>query len=190
MIRQNYGDMFVEARERLYDRPVKSAESAIISEMKHFYQMARANGWMPETAKMKYVFSFIDNDILTTQRNLSLKEQLDNHITELTTLKESDLCGSSAIDERMFVSTIHKAKGLEFDNVVVFDMVDSRMPSYFNRNDYKGMAEDARKLYVAMSRARKRLVITCCKTRKVSGNVIPQHITRFLEPVLHLFEKD
>lgn len=190
MIRQNYGDMFVEARERLYDRPAKSAESAIVSEMKHFYRMARANGWMSETAKMKYVFSFIDNDILTTQRNLSLKEQLDNHITELSTLKESDLCGSSAIDERMFVSTIHKAKGLEFDNVVVFDMVDSRMPSYFNRNDFKGLAEDARKLYVAMSRARKRLVITCCKTRKVSGNVIPQRITRFLEPVSHLFEKD
>ena len=53
---------------------------------------------------------------------------------------------------------MHKAKGLEFDNVIVFDAADGRYPNAFNKNK-KQDEEDARKFYVAMSRAKRRLYI-------------------------------
>jgi DNA helicase-2/ATP-dependent DNA helicase PcrA len=61
------------------------------------------------------------------------------------------------VTEKIFVSTVHKAKGLEFENVVVFGCVDGVYPFFASKDDPVACQEDARKLYVAMTRARKRL---------------------------------
>jgi DNA helicase-2/ATP-dependent DNA helicase PcrA len=73
----------------------------------------------------------------------------------MSTLKEADLCGSDVLDERVFVTTVHKAKGLEFDDVIVFDAVEGRYPNFYNQDNLRLKAEDARKFYVALSRAKK-----------------------------------
>lgn len=52
--------------------------------------------------------------------------------------------------------TIHKAKGLEFDNVILHDISAHSIP----RDTCRDMSEDARLLYVGMSRAKKRLYLT------------------------------
>jgi DNA helicase-2/ATP-dependent DNA helicase PcrA len=52
--------------------------------------------------------------------------------------------------------TIHKAKGLEFDNVFIYNITNGIFP-HFKSTD---PSEDAKVLYVAMSRARKRVWIT------------------------------
>jgi DNA helicase-2/ATP-dependent DNA helicase PcrA len=73
-------------------------------------------------------------------------------------MKEADLCGSVSMQERIFISTVHKAKGLEFDNVIVYDAVEGKFPSYY-ANSNESQEEEARKFYVAISRAKKRLFI-------------------------------
>lgn len=77
-------------------------------------------------------------------------------------MKEADLCGSASMDERVFVSTVHKAKGLEFDHVIVYDAVEGKFPSAFANSRANGGEEEARKFYVAISRARRRLIINYC----------------------------
>ena len=57
-----------------------------------------------------------------------MAQQLFLHVNEIATLKEADLCGSSVIHEKIFISTIHKAKGLEFDNVIVYDVAEDAIP--------------------------------------------------------------
>lgn len=64
---------------------------------------------------------YLSGEMIDPSREPSLYEQLSNHTMEISTLKEADLCGSSNMKERIFVTTIHKAKGLEFDNVIIFD---------------------------------------------------------------------
>lgn len=189
LLRQRYHELFSTATGRLYDRLQGSGEPAVVAEMKRFYEYLRANGWMGDVPKLDYVFRFLSNDVVEVACEPSLREQLDHHITEINTFKEADLCGSTTIDDRIFVTTIHKAKGLEFDNVMVFDVVDGRLPSFFNQNNPKGMAEDARKLYVAMSRARRRLVITYAKTRLVGRDQKPQQLSRFLQSVRSMFRE-
>lgn len=100
---------------------------------------------------------FIKSEVVNNQLEPSLNEQLSHHIIDLNTYKEADLCDSSIVKENIFVATVHKAKGLEFENVIVYGCVDGIYPYYKNNNNPLAKKEDARKLYVAMSRAKKRL---------------------------------
>jgi DNA helicase-2/ATP-dependent DNA helicase PcrA len=57
------------------------------------------------------------------------------------------------------ISTAHSAKGLEWDVVYIPNFVKGHMPSAFAR-DHDGMEEEKRVLYVAVTRPRKKLVLT------------------------------
>ena len=89
---------------------------------------------------------------------------------DINTYKEADLCddsiNSAIVTEKIFVSTVHKAKGLEFENVVVFGCVDGVYPFFASKDDPVACQEDARKLYVAMTRAKKRLCLLTFEKRK------------------------
>lgn len=187
ILRRNYEESFSVGHGRLYERGQNNGEPALVLEMRRFYKQMIDEGRMRYVAKIEYVFRFLADDVVDTKRTPSLMEQLSRHITELNTFKEADLCGASAIDERIFVSTIHKAKGLEFDNVIVFDVVDGRIPNYYSLDNEQDMAEDARKLYVAMSRARRRLFVSYRNNNVNVYESKSREISRFLQSVLPMF---
>ncbi len=63
--------------------------------------------------------------------------------------------------------TIHAAKGLEFDVVFVAGCEDGLIPHARSLEEGDGNVEEERRLfYVAITRARKRLVLTACKRRR------------------------
>jgi DNA helicase-2/ATP-dependent DNA helicase PcrA len=129
-----------------------------------------------------------------------LYDLLNDTLAQVERLREADLILG---DERYVISTIHKAKGLEFDCVVIPRCIDDVYPHYFSKRDKnatRAMAEDARLLYVAMTRARRQLVISW-PTRRFP-NVDSRGDTRtglplpdkascrpspFLEPILSCF---
>ena len=114
--------------------------------------------------------------------------QLGRCMMELNTMKEADFCNSRSLEEKVYVTTVHKAKGLEFDNVIVFDAVAGRYPNYHNTHPRQD-AEDARKFYVAMSRAKKRLLIAYSMTRvDFRGMVRQQELTPFMSAILKHFD--
>ena len=78
---------------------------------------------------------------------------------------------------------MHKAKGLEFDNVIVFDAADGRYPNAFNKSK-KQDEEDARKFYVAMSRAKRRLYIAySLQMIDRYGRVHNRELTPFMDAI-------
>lgn len=85
-----------------------------------------------------------------------LKTLLKKRIPEYRYFREADLVTG---DERIVVSTVHKAKGLQFENVVVPECVEGVYP-WWNAETDEARNEDARVLYVAMTRAMKRLILT------------------------------
>ena len=92
---------------------------------------------------------------------------------------------------RVFISTIHKAKGLEFDNVIVYDAVEGRYPNFFHKDDKEQVMEDARKFYVALSRAKKRIVVATSTIRLGYNNEpIARQITPFMSPLLPFFTSE
>jgi DNA helicase-2/ATP-dependent DNA helicase PcrA len=67
----------------------------------------------------------------------------------------SDLAGPPLLDEDwLILSTIHSAKGLEFDAVHVIHAADGMIPSDMATGDDEEIEEERRLLYVAMTRAR------------------------------------
>lgn len=72
----------------------------------------------------------------------------------------SDLAGQPMLDEDYLVlSTIHSAKGMEFDNVYILNVVDGSFPSEFATGRAELVEEERRLLYVAMTRARNELTL-------------------------------
>ena len=90
----------------------------------------------------------------------------DEFIKKLDTLKEL-LKNSSSSNSNISISTIHSAKGLEYDNVFIIDLIDGEFPqkSILNSFDEKLLEEERRLFYVAMTRARKRLFLFTIKER-------------------------
>ena len=90
----------------------------------------------------------------------------DEFIEKLDNLKEL-LKNASSSNSNISISTIHSAKGLEYDNVFIIDLIDGEFPqkSVLNSFDEKLLEEERRLFYVAMTRAKKRLLLFTIKER-------------------------
>ena len=62
--------------------------------------------------------------------------------------------------EHLVLSTIHSAKGLEWDHVYIIGAMDGYFPSLYAGDNTEAMDEELRLLYVAATRARKQLTFT------------------------------
>ena len=87
----------------------------------------------------------------------------ERFITELTLdppHATSDLAGRPTLDEDYLVlSTIHSAKGMEWDTVYVLNVVDGSFPSEFSTGKPELIEEERRLLYVALTRAQNELAV-------------------------------
>jgi DNA helicase-2/ATP-dependent DNA helicase PcrA len=85
----------------------------------------------------------------------------ERFITELTLdppHATGDLAGRPVLDEDYLVlSTVHSAKGMEWDTVYLLNVVDGSFPSEFATGRAELVDEERRLLYVAMTRARNEL---------------------------------
>lgn len=188
-LRQNYQELYLRAASKVYRHDTSVAEPALVSEMKNAYRQLVAHQLIRPMEKLDYIFRFLTDDIIRPADEPSLGVQLSRHIMEINTLKEADLCSSTTINDRIFVTTVHKAKGLEFDNVIIFDAVEGRYPNYYHQQNPRLEAEDARKFYVAMTRAKKRLFVAQSLTRTDWHNQPHERkLTPFMGPIMHYFD--
>lgn len=149
-----YGEIWEKGIDNLY---TPSAPNALSDEIERTCRIFIENGMITgDLRKLNYVRRFIT--IRSANKGNNLRQQLDRMLIELNTFREADLCEGDIVEENIFVTTVHKAKGLEFDNVIVFGAVDGTYPFFASQTEEDKM-EDARKLYVALSRARRRLTV-------------------------------
>ena len=190
--RRNYRDTYLFALSRLYDTDVADTQKpALVTEMLRFYDYAVKEGFVLEVDALPYIVAYLSADMIDAEAEPSLYAQLCSHMMEISTLKEADLCGSGSLGETIFVTTIHKAKGLEFDNVIVFDAIDGRIPNFYSRGNPRQLAEDARKFYVAISRAKRRLYVSQCLHRMDYHNMPHEvFLTPFMKPIAKYFKTE
>lgn len=77
--------------------------------------------------------------------------------------------------------TVHAAKGLEFDAVFITGLEEGLFPHENSMSDRDGMEEERRLMYVAITRARKRLYITHAQTRMLHGQTRYNLRSRFFD---------
>ncbi|MBR3641360.1 MAG: UvrD-helicase domain-containing protein, partial [Oscillibacter sp.] len=94
----------------------------------------------------------------------------------------TDLDAVSASDDCVTLMTIHSAKGLEFPVVYVVGMEEGIFPGN-NILDQDDLEEERRLCYVAMTRAKERLTLLCCRRRTLFGKTGANPPSRFLREI-------
>ena len=94
--------------------------------------------------------------------------------------------------------TVHASKGLEFDCVFITGMEEGLFPHENSMNDFDGLEEERRLMYVAITRARKRLYLSHSQTRMLHGQTrynlksrffdeLPEHTLKWITPARSAF---
>ena len=93
----------------------------------------------------------------------------------------TDLDAATAEDDSaVTLMTVHSSKGLEFDCVFVAGMEETLFPHSNSSHDESGLEEERRLAYVAITRARKKLYLTCAYARQIFGETAANPMSRFV----------
>jgi DNA helicase-2/ATP-dependent DNA helicase PcrA len=125
-------------------------------------QIALAREWYKPHMERMYEHVHMRIGDLDQLELLSSQYQTrERFVTELTLdppQATSDMAGQPLADEDyLVISTIHSAKGMEWDHVYILNVVDGSFPSEFATGKAELIEEERRLLYVAMTRARNEL---------------------------------
>jgi DNA helicase-2/ATP-dependent DNA helicase PcrA len=113
---------------------------------------------------------------------------VEDFLTQLALLTNLDADQDRPVtndDEVLRLSTIHQAKGLEFDVVFVIMLCEGLFPSARSLESLDGEEEERRLMYVAITRARNELYLSYPLVRSgygTSGDTL-QHPSRFLREI-------
>jgi DNA helicase-2/ATP-dependent DNA helicase PcrA len=93
---------------------------------------------------------------------------LGGFVDRLSLLSEADE-EDGAREARVWLMTLHAAKGLEFPTVVIAGLENGLFPHARAREEEAELEEERRLCYVGLTRAQKRLVLTSAARRRVFG---------------------
>ena len=121
------------------------------------------------------------NDFILEQKELADGDtSITRYLQDISLYSETDKSLSS---DRVSLMTIHMAKGLEFNVVYVVGIEENLFPSILSLNSSEDLEEERRLFYVAMTRAKDKLILSHCDFRFKWGNIIECEPSRFIEEV-------
>ena len=121
-------------------------------------------------------------ELVSAAQDYEVREEehsLGGFVDRQSLLSEADE-GEGAEDARVWLMTLHAAKGLEFPLVVLTGMEDGLFPHSRTLDDEEGLEEERRLCYVGMTRAERRLVLTSAARRRLFGEYQSTEPSRFL----------
>src|SRR5207249_6216764 len=107
---------------------------------------------------------------------------LNGFVDRLSLLSDADEEAGSR-DARVWMMTMHSAKGLEFPVVVLAGLEEGLFPHSRSSDDVEELEEERRLCYVGMTRARSRLVLTGAARRRIFGEYQSSEPSRFIDEV-------
>lgn len=111
------------------------------------------------------------------------KPSLSEFLEEVALVADIDMTDKDA--DRVWLMTLHSAKGLEFPNVYLSGMEDGLFPSFMSMfsDDPSEIEEERRLCYVGITRAMENLTITSARARMVRGETQYNDVSRFVKEI-------
>ncbi|MCR5758196.1 MAG: DNA helicase PcrA [Selenomonas sp.] len=103
---------------------------------------------------------------------------LENFLSTLSLV--SDIDNAELEDDRITLMTLHSAKGLEFPTVFMVGMEEGLFPHARTLMDENEIEEERRTCYVGITRAQRKLYLTCAHQRTIYGKTSASTPSRFL----------
>ena len=107
---------------------------------------------------------------------------LGGFVDRLSLLSEADE-ESGTREARVWLMTMHAAKGLEFPVVIIAGLEEGLFPHSRSAEDIEELEEERRLCYVGLTRAQTRLVLTSAARRRVFGEYQSTEPSRFLDEI-------
>ncbi len=106
---------------------------------------------------------------------------LDHFLQKATLVAGLDRLDPDA--DAVTMMTMHNAKGLEFPLVFVSGLEDGLFPLARAAEDPKQLEEERRLFYVGITRAERKLYLSCAEQRRRNGEMLAAVPSRFLRPI-------
>jgi DNA helicase-2/ATP-dependent DNA helicase PcrA len=107
---------------------------------------------------------------------------LGGFVDRLSLLSEADEV-EGAEEARVWLMSMHAAKGLEFPIVIVAGLEEGLFPHARAAESAEDVEEERRLCYVCLTRARERLILTSAARRRTFGDYQPTEPSRFLDEI-------
>ncbi len=123
---------------------------------------------------------------------LDFRDGLEKFLEEVA-LIENSYETSQEDNDHITLMTVHSAKGLEFDYVFIAGMEENLFPHSNSKFDPQELAEERRLAYVAVTRAKKQVMVTHAESRLYFGTRGYNSLSRFIEEIpehLIIFSSD
>jgi len=121
-----------------------------------------------------------ENDIAAGEENSNI-EGLDDFLEEVSLLTDIDNLDESS--DSVVLMTLHNAKGLEFPVVFIIGMEEGIFPHSRSMNSLEELEEERRLCYVGITRAMKKVYLTCCLSHSIYGESNYMAASRFLKEI-------
>ena len=158
----------------------KKKPSEIVEEIIRYYRPILKDKYDDFNKREKDLDHF---EYLSTQYS-NLEDFISDLALEPPDASVEGMYKNNSDDEALTISTIHSAKGLEWDSVFIIGTVDGRFPSAYSFNSPEEMDEELRLMYVAATRAKNNLYITYpVDMYDYSMNMVLSKPSRFLDNI-------
>ena len=166
-----FSDLIESFRARFFKKGRLAAALGELIEQLDYWSYLVQEHSRPEIARWKYgnVEGLMDSISSYEEDPDNLDPNLYEYLNRVT-LVTRDSLEDSAGRERVNLMTIHAAKGLEFDTVFLAGLEKGLIPHARSIEGGTNSLEEERRLfYVAITRAKQRLYLSCCSARHRRG---------------------
>lgn len=178
---QEFKQMILDFKEKINELPLQDFYDYLL-EKTGYLEMAKEEDKNNETNRVGNLQEFksilLKVEVNFLDENLTNDEKLKRSFDEII-LDES--LGDNENKKGVVLSTVHSVKGLEFSVVFVTALEEGIFPALREESDIE---EERRVAYVAFTRAKERIYLTCATRRLIYGRVVRNQKSRFLTEYL------
>lgn len=184
-LKANYKGLYEHTRNLLYSNE-KSDDLLFLREFKYVYEYLTLRKFLAPLPHFDYICEFLGTSVFSRSEEPYFWDQVSRHMADIKSFSQADLCESGIIKEKVYVMTVHKAKGLEFEHIVLYDAVSDNYPIFFCKTQEEKM-EDARVFYVGLSRAKKRITVMYPRQFVTNYKTYYKKLTPFMDCIKDRF---
>jgi len=160
------------------DKPSKTVQ--------HFITATHYFSYLKESYDPEEAMSKIDNvkellqaiNHFESQKTTTIADFLDE-----VALMQAQIQAESNEKDPVLLMTLHAAKGLEFDTVILTGLEEGLLPSSRSLASEEAIEEERRLFYVGITRAQERLLLTYSRYRYNYGTMTDQRPSRFVQEI-------
>jgi len=175
---KRFGDMMQELRDMQQTASLSELYDAML-DLSGYQEALENKNDMESRSRLENIMELKSN--IVEYENKAEDPSLAGFLEEMALYTDADQDENE--DDTVLMMTMHSAKGLEFPTVFLCGMEDGLFPSFRADESDEDLEEERRLCYVAITRAKQQLYLTCAERRLMYGQTRYARPSRFLQEI-------